>query len=674
MICLPSNLNTKRWISAITALLSGLTIREFFLLAIKLGVSPLTSKTWLLILGVLGVVLGFNLFVFFLSISGQKQRLEIINFDQDKIIRSIGVFPSRVAGVILLVLSYFFYTAAIYHPYYGNLISRQTGTRFLLFWFTSLLASLFLKLIIPTIKFPSALLGTMLVQVAIQRVASYIPDISNYPFSMGWSETSRFFYSSLFLSKKIFGSFFSLPLQNPTLHFLLAPPYLFNSSLLFHRAWQVFFRFLLVGLIVPSLFYRIKIRRSVPGYLIFLAGIAVFLYLFSLPLYLHLAIPIIIILLGFSSSNHRQTWFWLVSASIWAGLSRINWYPVPGMLAAAIYFLEVPQKPGEWRYLLKPAAYILAGTGISFLAINLYMQYSGLINQGNFFTSLSSSLLWFRLIPNQSYYLGVLPAIVLYSLPAWVIIFLFWKKGINKGNKIPSIMLILELIVLFAGGIIVSMKIGGGVDIHNMDAYAVLLIIISAYYLTNLLKVHVISDQDSAGTIEGQGGFNYFNIITCIVIVPVFFSVQNVTSFYQFDKEKSQITLKALQNLVDRVNTKNGDILFITQRHLITMNMLHGVKLIPEYEREDLMEMAMSQNEPYLNRFRADMENHRFAAIIVDPLKYIYAGDQDAMGAENNAWTRYVIKRILCSYEPEVIFAADRVAIYVPQTGENKCP
>ncbi|MEI6288966.1 MAG: hypothetical protein WCP19_00910 [Chloroflexota bacterium] len=671
---MPSNLNTKRWISAITTILTGMAAREFFLLAIKLGISPFTSKTWFLILGMLGFIFSFNLVFFLLTFSRLKTKIEDFHFETQNIYRIVGETPARFLGVTLLLISSVIYPIIIFYPYFGNLIGRQTGMRFLLFWCTALFSAFILKIILPKIKFPAAILCTILIQAAFLRILNYFPDISTYPFSMGWSETSRFFYPSLFVSNMVYGSFFSLPLQNPTLHLLLVPPYLLNSTLIFHRMWQVLIRFLLVGLIVPSLFYRLKSSRILLGYRAIVSGIIVFLYLFSLPLYLHLAVPVFMILWGFSSINYRQTWFWLIIASIWAGLSRINWYPVPGMLAAALYFLEIPHKPGDRRYLLKPAAYILSGTAIAFLSINIYMSYSGLMNQGNFFTSLSSSLLWFRLLPNQSYYLGVLPAILLFSFPLWIIIFQYWRENKNAVSQLPAVMIILELVILFLGGIVVSMKIGGGVDIHNMDAYGVLLIIISAYYLSTMLKFSDNAPNNSPVPVGKPTGFNFFYVIASLIIIPAFFSVQNVTSFYQFDKNQSQLTLNSIQKVVDSVNSKNGEILFITQRHLITMNMLHGVKLIPEYEREDLMEMAMSKNEPYLNRFRADMESHRFAAIIVDPLKYIYAGEQDAMGAENNAWTRYVIKRILCSYQPEEIFSADRVAIYVPQTGENKCP
>jgi hypothetical protein len=44
------------------------------------------------------------------------------------------------------------------------------------------------------------------------------------------------------------------------------------------------------------------------------------------------------------------------------------------------------------------------------------------------------------------------------------------------------------------------------------------------------------------------------------------------------------------------------------------------------------------------------------------------------MGAENNAWTRSVAKKILCNYKEAAIYPADRIAIYVPQQGSQQCP
>jgi hypothetical protein len=86
------------------------------------------------------------------------------------------------------------------------------------------------------------------------------------------------------------------------------------------------------------------------------------------------------------------------------------------------------------------------------------------------------------------------------------------------------------------------------------------------------------------------------------------------------------------------------------------------------------MEMAMSNNQPYLADFRKDMENQRFALIVVDPLNYKLLARNRSFSEENNAWVRRVMKLILCNYREEVVFPADEVALYVPQENPRQCP
>jgi hypothetical protein len=326
-----------------------------------------------------------------------------------------------------------------------------------------------------------------------------------------------------------------------------------------------------------------------------------------------------------------------------------------------------------WRYLLKPGAWFLAGTGVAFLTMQVYIRLSGLANPADFYTSLSSAKLWFRMWPNESYWLGVLPGIAIFSLPLWLVLGVAaWRRRKEwrvSGKALRASLLLAELLALFVGGLVVSMKIGGGADIHNMDAYAVLLLVIFGYAFMD-------GDTHTKSQIENQDNrksFHWGNW-ALLALVPAWFAVQGTSSFWQYDPTQAQATLTALQQRVDTVNADNGQVLFITQRQLISMRMLKNVRLIPEYEREELMEMAMAQNDAYLQVFRADMEAHRFAAIIVDPLRFNYIGEQDAMGAENNAWTRFVVKRILCNYKQDAIFPADRIAIYVPQVGAQVCP
>ena len=104
------------------------------------------------------------------------------------------------------------------------------------------------------------------------------------------------------------------------------------------------------------------------------------------------------------------------------------------------------------------------------------------------------------------------------------------------------------------------------------------------------------------------------------------------------------------------------------------MHMLKNLTLIPKYEREDLMEMAMADNLPYLARFRDDIGNQRFDLIIVDPLNDTIMRRDRVFPEENNVWVRRVVRTILCYYREEAIYPVHEIALYVPQEGERQCP
>jgi len=669
MMTHPSRLNFWRLVMIITLPLAGLAVWDIFNLAETLGISPFSSKTWLVLLGTLALAVVLSLLSVGLSFTHGREKLLAGLESVEKIPGSL-----RWIGWLVLLPALATYTLIMFHPYYGGLLAGLGWLRMFLLWVFGLLGMQALKLISPGKGWTPALLAAILLQAVVYRVAVYLPAISAYPFAMGWSETSRYYYPALFIGQRVFGQAQAWPILHPSLHLLLVPPYLLDAPLWFHRFWQVAVRFGMVGLIAPALIQRLKIEDRT---LRWLAGAWIFLYLFIIPLYLHLAVPVLMILWGFSIKNGRRTWFWLVLASIWAGLSRLNWYPVPGMLAAGLYFLEVPLEGKGWRYLFKPALWSIGGTLIAYFSMQVYIALSAISYAGDFFTSLSSTKLWYRLWPNGSYSLGVFPAVVIFSMPLWLGIFLESRQHtLLRSTPEPASQLKLGLAragllvgmlaVLFAGGLLVSTKIGGGADIHNMDAYAVLLLVVFGYVFFGR---HVLENGDRAGKQKWN-----WSILALLVFVPAWFALGGSAGFWQYDPLKSQATIGALQQEVDEVNAQGGQILFITQRHLISMHMLMNVKLVPEYEREELMEMAMAQNEVYLQAFRADVEKHRFAAIVVDPLRFNLVGEQDSMGAENNAWARFVAKRILCNYRQAAIFPDDHVAIYTPQVGTSACP
>jgi hypothetical protein len=223
------------------------------------------------------------------------------------------------------------------------------------------------------------------------------------------------------------------------------------------------------------------------------------------------------------------------------------------------------------------------------------------------------------------------------------------------------------LFVLFLGGLVVSLKIGGGANLHNMDAYFSLLLIVFAYL--------VFARYQPENGEAAQPVPLHWLLIVALMVMPAWSYLQfNVGFRGAGDTARTQEVLAKLQARLEQVNAQEGEILFITQRHLISMHMLNGVNLVPEYEREDLMEIAMANDLAHIQSFREDMEEQRFALIIVDPLNYNVLSRQRSFAEENNVWVTRIMKHILCNYREEIAFPADEIALYVPQEGERQCP
>lgn len=659
-ILLPSRPAFWRFTFVVSALLFFLAAFQTAERARDLGVDLSASRGWL------GLVSGLTLLglaaLALLALTWSRFREPIL---------SLAELPERAPhtlhwiGGFLVGIAVIGFSLVFMLPVVGGLLGAIGWMRILAFWGFSLLGMLGLKMLRRETPWFLALIAVMLCQSTFHLLLLYWQRVTDYPFAMGWSETSRFYHPSFFFSNLVYGERYHWPIQNPSLHMLLSLPYLFDAPLWLHRFWQVALRYLFVGAIVPALMSRLAISGRLARWAI---GLWMFLYLFMGPVYFHLAIPIILVLLGFSRENDRRTWIAVLLASVWCGWSRVNWYPMPGIIAALLYLLEVPVNGKSLgRYLLKPALWFVGGTLVAFLSQRLYIALSGVGDSGLFYTSFISDLLWYRLWPNSSFSFGILPGIIWTSLPMWLTIgLLLWTRRADW-HPVRLLLIFLAILVICIGGIIVSLKIGGGANLHNMDAYFVLLLIFTAYLVFARYR-------DERGEMARPVSLHWM-LVVALLYSPVTTYLQFGVGFpLRYDPARTQDVLAALQERVDEVNAQGGEILFITQRHLISMGMLQNVDLIPEYEREDLMEMAMSNNEPYLARFIHDLETQRFDLIVVDPLKYNLLSRNRGFSEENNAWVRRAMKPILCNYREEISFPADEIALYVPQEDPRQCP
>lgn len=655
----PSRPAFWRFIFVVTAVLSFLAVNQLLERAESLGVDLSASRAWMgLILG-LGLLGLLALLLFALTWSRAQER-----------IYSLLEFPERLPaglgwiGAFVLGLAWVGYILVFLIPFVRDFFGSIGGMRFLVFWSFSLLGMWALKLFRRQTSWFTALLAVILCQSTLHLLTLYWPRVTDYPFAMGWSETSRFYQPSFFFSTLVYGQRYPWPFQNPSLHLLLSPPYLFDAPLWFHRFWQVALRYIFVGAMVPALIQRLAIPGRGARWLV---GLWIFLYLFMGPVYFHLAIPVIIVLLGFSREDDRRTWVAVVLASIWCGWSRVNWYPMPGIIAALLYLMEVPLiGKSLWRYLLKPALWFVAGTLVAFLSQRVYIALSGWPDPGLFYTSFISDLLWYRLWPNSSFSFGILPGIVWTSLPIWLVIYISLRSHKKDWHPVRLLFILAAILVIWVGGLIVSLKIGGGANLHNMDAYFIVLLIFAAYLVFARYR------SETGEAVQAQP--MHWLLVLALMYSPVSTYLPFGLGFKAYDPNTTQTVLESLQERVEAVNRQDGETLFITQRHLISLHMIDGVTLFPEYEREDLMEMAMSNNQPYLAEFQKDMENQRFALIVVDPLNYNLLSRNRSFSEENNAWVRRVMKPILCNYREEAVYPADEIALYVPQDEPRQCP
>jgi hypothetical protein len=594
---------------------------------------------------------------------------------------------------------------------------QNAWTRIICFWIVSSLGALFLKAW--DFKNPAEtrrswavfLAASALLAGAIYLTLSYIPEISTNPFTLSWSEASRYYYASLFLSRQIYGVQVPPTVLHPSRYLMQAVPFLIpGAPIWLHRLWQV-----LLWVIMPLITGWVLARRlDISDRLVrWMVVGAAFLYLGIGPVYYHLLVPVVLMLWGFHSlpslSKRKRFMLSLVVvliASAWAGISRINWFAVPGSLAVCLILLEEPLQPGNpagespagrwkfpattWRavgwYILRLTGWFLVGTATAFAAQLLYIFWSG--NQAEqFTTSFSSSLLWHRLLPNATFPPGILPAIIVVSLPMILVALgILWDRRSDHRywqdfNPLRLAGLLGVLAVFFTGGVIVSLKIGGGSNLHNLDAYMVILLVIAGYFLfkraiPDRLTIALPADSEPAQAKPARTsklinwGLALALLITSIYTLDSRSPTAGAAPEPQIISQNLEIIAKAAQE----ARQKGGEVLFLSNRQFLTFHDI-DVPLIPEYERVFLMEVAMAGDPVYLGQFYDDLRNQRFALIVSEPLSREEKDGRMNFGIENNAWVKNVSRYILCYYEPTQTLKDVQVQLLVPSlTPKKNCP
>jgi hypothetical protein len=561
----------------------------------------------------------------------------------------------RIFGLVGFGLPWIFYVGAVFYRLDKNLVYFLP--RVWLFLLAAAVGAIFLSILYRRITYFWAVLATALLYGAGIKALGYLPDISDFPFSLSWSEASRYYYASLPYARSLFGIDIPLSPWHPSRYLLQGIAFWIpGAPIWLHRLWQV-----TLWLGMPALTGLVFARRfCLSKEKALLVVIWSALFLLQGPVYYHLLVCVILVLWGFDARRFWKTLVFVVLASIWAGISRVNWIPVPAFLAAALYLLEVPvaSKRGWLHYVSSPLAWGITGGAAALLAQAVYLLVSGHEDTSVFGSSFNSALLWYRLFPNPTYPMGVLPAILLVSLPLLLLVAANWVRMKADWHPLRILGLSAVTLILFAGGLVVSTKIGGGSNIHNMDAFIVLLMVIGA--------------SVSLGRFATETGspvrvWRPWMLALVIIAVPVIWNLNIGSPFARRNFDQAAYDLSKLSAIVQEYAPK-GDVLFITQRQLVVFGLIPGVKVVPEYELLTLTEMAISNNQVYLERFSQDLARHRFALIVMD---YHFGAMQDplidAFAEENNAWRENVNPALERNYQSEWVFDTQGIELFTPR-------
>ena len=276
-----------------------------------------------------------------------------------------------------------------------------------------------------------------------------------------------------------------------------------------------------------------------------------FIYLLQGPVYYYLQVCVILILWGVERKHPWRSLIAVLVASFWAGMSGVNWYPVPAALAAALFLLEQPVSESKniFQYLAKPLAWGVLGLLSAFAGQQFYVRISGYQDLSAFRSSLSSPLLWNRLFPSPAFPLGILPGIILLSLPLWLGLWFALRGRLAGLHPVRVICLALILLVLFVGCLAVSVKIGGGADLHDMDAYEVLLMVITVYFFAGRV-------QPELG--RAEWGLIPWPVLVLALLMPFVFPLDYVGPWAAYNPHQSQTDIKALQAAIAPVTAQGG--------------------------------------------------------------------------------------------------------------------
>lgn len=509
---------------------------------------------------------------------------------------------------------------------------------------------------------PGTLVFAFVLVGSAHIIADYLTSVTSYPFSIFWSEGNRFYDYSVILGSKryLFPGKLTLPYDSPGRYILWGILFAFpNTPIWLHRLWDA-----LVVNVPAILFGYLVARWSHFGRLAkWSLALWFFLFLFQAPVYAPLFISAAIVVLTVRSKYIWLAFVGVALAGYYASASRWTWFPAPPIWAVVILVSRLEIQPGEnWKTVFRKL--------IPIALVGLVGLAAGFARNADFFTpeEISAStvvdqpLLWYRLLPNATYPSGILLATLFSTGPAvallaWAILTGWWQT--NWLQKLAYLSAFLATLLV---GLVISVKIGGGNNLHNMDMFFITLVILIGLMLRG---------RDE--TIWKSWPALVQMLLVLVIALPVGRAMNQGGPLRLPPVAEVTEALDAIRSEVDKAKVE-GEVLFMDQRQLLTFGYIRDVPLIDVYEKKFMMDMAMGNNAEYFTSFYDDLAKQRFALIISEPLRIPTKAESDVFGEENNAWVEWVAKPVLCYYEPDETFKSVGVQLLVPRSDPGDCP
>ncbi len=489
--------------------------------------------------------------------------------------------------------------------------------------------------------------------------------VTGYPFMLIWSEGNRFYDYSVILgsSRYLYPGKLTIPYNDPGRYILWGLPFAIrNTPIWLHRLWDAVLwtvPYLVLGLLLS----RLSRLKSLP---IWTFALWIMVFLVQGPVYPTLILAAIITVLFVRPGKWLSILIGAAIAGYYAGLSRFTWLPAAATWTAFILLADFTLVKGEAvlkvvRRLLPIAAASLIALGAASLA-NPTLLKPASYTPGET-TTFSQPLLWYRLFPNSTYSSGILLSLGIATLPLICLLVWMITKKVWKLNWLQVTAFGAACIIFLVGGLVASVKIGGGSNLHNLDMLLVSLAIIAA------LALRAVGIEQ----IRVWPGFARF-ILALTLLIPAWKVVLNGEPLSLPDEKVVEHALESVYAKATKAQTR-GEVLFMDDRQLLAFEIIKGIRLVPDYEKKYLMDQAMAGDAAYFKDFYADLARQRFSLIISQPMFVnSQSNTEDRFPEENNAWVKWVAGPLLCYYTPIETIPEVQLQFLAPREDPKGCP